>query len=113
MKYLIKIRHLYWKYFGQPDFPPQDFPISFDTSPRGDKVIFPNYLRYTLYFRAGFSVEEISSKVNVTRERVRQCMWKAYWRHHTGYGDELIKASASAVLEKHRDAFKRLKESGD
>jgi len=82
VKYRIKIRHLYWRYFGQPDVPPQDFPVLPSINQYTNKEYYPTFLRYTSNFRMGLTIEEVSDKFNVTRERVRQCLWKAYWRYY-------------------------------
>lgn len=77
-----KLRHLYWRYFGQPDVPPQDFPLLPSISEYSLKVYYPKYFKYSIHFRNGYSLEEIAVKERVARERVRQCLWKAYWRYY-------------------------------
>lgn len=77
-----KLRHLYWKYFGQPDTPPQDFPLLPSVNEYNLKVYYPKYFKYSVHFRNGTSLQEIADKEKVTRERVRQCLWKAYWRYY-------------------------------
>lgn len=82
MKY--KLLRLYWSIVGRPDLPPKNFIIK----PRincytGDPYI-PRYTKYASLWLDGNTIEEIAERTNVTRERVRQCIWKAYHEAHRG-----------------------------
>ena len=77
-----KLRHLYWKYFGQPDVPPQDFPLLPAINEYNGNSYFPRFLEYNKQYRENPDIAEVAEKNNVTRERIRQCLWKSYWRYH-------------------------------
>jgi len=40
------------------------------------KPYYPRYLLMAIMYKDGWDVNEIAEKFNVTRERVRQCLWK-------------------------------------
>ena len=73
-----KFKPLYWKLFGYPDFPPSDFQILAKVNKYTDKVYIPRYQVMSFLWQDGHSVEDIAKCYNVTRERVRQCLWKSY-----------------------------------
>lgn len=77
-----KLIHLYWKYFNRPEIPPQDFPIIPRINTASFDVYVPEYLKYTIMYRNEMTLEEIAEKQNKTRERIRQCLWKAYWMYY-------------------------------
>lgn len=77
-----KLRHFYWRYFGHPDVPPQDFPLLPSINEYTGKVYFPRFMEYNKEYRENLDIAEIAKKNNVTRERIRQCLWKSYWRYY-------------------------------
>lgn len=72
------IRHLIWRIFGYPDSPPKNFKIKFSYHFPSDKVYLKRYLQMAFLWQQNYSLEDIAKEYNVTRERVRQCIWKAY-----------------------------------
>lgn len=78
----VKLRHLFWKWFGQPDVPPQDFPILPAISEYSGRIYFPRFLEFNKEYRQNANLEIVAKNNNVTRERIRQCLWKSYWRYH-------------------------------
>lgn len=69
----LKFRKTIWFIFGKPDIPPRDFKInlkSYNTLPR--------YIKLTNLYLLNQDIETIAKTNNITRERVRQCVWKAY-----------------------------------
>lgn len=78
----MNLKHIYWKYFGYPDLPPKSFKIQPKMNQYTDKFYFPrHYIMANMYVN-GFNLKEIAEHYNVTRERVRQCIWKCYWDLH-------------------------------
>lgn len=76
MKLKTKLRHLKWFLFGKPDYPPRVLSLKFPigVSKRAELI---NYL-YTI----GISPEDISQRFGITRERVKQLVWKAYCQRY-------------------------------
>ena len=74
-----RLRELLWRLFGWPDIPPQK---CVKLVARVNQYTgFPLVLRrdeMTSQYLAGHDIETIAEMHNVTRERVRQCLWKAY-----------------------------------
>ena len=75
----MNIKHLYWRWFGYPDLPPKSFKLKCKTNQYTNEDYFPRYYIMTRFYLHGKSLEQIASLFNVTRERVRQCIWKCYW----------------------------------
>jgi DNA-binding transcriptional regulator YdaS (Cro superfamily) len=72
-------RTLWWKLVGTPDLPPR-----FKLAPRlsiytGKPLTLRSQIMAEQWL-AGDTVDEIATKAVVTRERVRQCIWKEYRR---------------------------------
>lgn len=74
-----RLSSLMWKLFGQPDIPPKlkDFNPNMTNSYTGKTRKLRYNEMYFLYL-TGQGAEDIAKTYNVTRERVRQCLWKAY-----------------------------------
>lgn len=62
----------YWQVFGYPDIPPK-FILW-----RAIRIYKPRAYEMNRRYLIGCSLEEIAKQYNVTRERVRQCLWKVY-----------------------------------
>ena len=77
MKY--KLLKLYWKLFGRPDCPPKKFSVDLKVNQYTTQTYYPRYRSMALEYQKGVSVEDIAEYYGVTRERVRQCLWKAYY----------------------------------
>lgn len=76
---LTKIRELYWQVVGWPDVPPRNFPYkSSKISPYTGKPLKMRCFSIASDYSNGLSLEFIATMNNITRERVRQCLWKAY-----------------------------------
>lgn len=74
-----KIREFIWNIFGRPECPPKDIDLKSKINPYTKKQYEPRYYSMVkMYINNNLSLEEIAKKHNVTRERVRQCLWKAY-----------------------------------
>ncbi len=71
----MNLKHLYWHYFGYPDLPPRTFTVKTGTRE------FRYHTMARIYLN-GSTIEEIAKSYNVTRERVRQCIWKVYWQSY-------------------------------
>lgn len=69
-----------WKLLDKPesDLPPKDFEIVERINSLTGKLLRPRANEMTRMWKSGKSAEEIASHFNVTRERVRQCIWKTY-----------------------------------
>lgn len=79
MKIKHKLLELYWKLFGQPDVPPKlkNYKPEVLNKFSGELYIPRRNDMYEFYC-SGATIEDIAKIYNVTRERVRQCCWKAY-----------------------------------
>jgi hypothetical protein len=73
-----KLRHIFWNIFGWPDLPPKDFKPQNAINKYTGKEYQPLYNTMALLYLDGVTVYEIAEIYNVTRERVRQCVWKSY-----------------------------------
>lgn len=71
----MNIKHLYWKYFGYPDLPPKSYSVNL-------KNLNRRYNKIALSYLLGDTLEDISKFHNLTRERIRQCIWKVYWNSY-------------------------------
>jgi len=70
---------LYWTLFGWPDFPPKLKNFNEKrVNPYSGNLYTPRYNTIYMEYLCGLSIEVIAKRYNVTRERVRQCCWKAY-----------------------------------
>ena len=67
-----------WKLFGMPDVPPCPINTAKKINRFSGKEYFPRYLTMAHLYNKGWHIESIAILHNVTRERVRQCLWKAY-----------------------------------
>jgi len=76
---LKKLRRLWWKITGTPDLPPR-FTITPYNSIYTGKPMKLRSQQFAAEWLAGASIEDIATKAVVTRERVRQCIWKEYRR---------------------------------
>lgn len=74
----MNIRHLYWRLFGYPDLPPKSFRVKPRRNPYTNNLYFPRSYIMTNMYLNGFELQEIADHYNVTRERIRQCIWKCY-----------------------------------
>lgn len=72
------IRHLIWKLFGTPELPPRNFKLMPKINVYTGKEYTPRYYTLTRIYNSGVEIDKIASAFNLTRERVRQCIWKAY-----------------------------------
>ena len=77
----MNLKHLYWKYFGYPDLPPRTFKATFIINRYTGKPYFPRYMRMANMYLNGYKLQDIADEYNTTRERIRQCIWKAYWHY--------------------------------
>lgn len=76
---MIKFRRLLWKLFGTPDVPPKASGLRyFKTNLYSGEDYIPRYYLFYKQYNEGWSLESIAHFNKVTRERVRQCIWKAY-----------------------------------
>lgn len=73
----LKFRHVWWSIAGQPDFPPRDFKSSEYEGLYGAPHRPRSYDMIHLYL-SGRDAHYIAQRYNVTRERVRQILWKGY-----------------------------------
>lgn len=82
MKYAIL--NLYWSVFGYPDYPPKlkNHNPRLNSVTRG-VVVTRSYSMYRFYCSNG-DIQTIADFYDVTRERVRQCLWKEYRRNMEG-----------------------------
>jgi hypothetical protein len=72
----VKLRHAIWKLFGRPDLPPKDFKVEHRINPRTNR--FYDRCVMSQAYVNGITIERIAMQYNVTRERVRQMIWKSY-----------------------------------
>ena len=79
----IKFRRLCWKLFGCPDLPPKPYSLVNKFNQFTSKGYTPRYQRMAVMYLADLSIEVIADQYNVTRERVRQNIWKAYRDYET------------------------------
>lgn len=76
---LTKLVYLYYRWFGYPDTPPRWL---FSSEPKPKKRIYsdgyhwPRYYDMAWRYWAGNDIEIMAEKYNVTRTRVRSCLWK-------------------------------------
>lgn len=74
-----KLRDLYWSMFGWPEYPPKDFEPKLKLVPKeAGGLIISKYYQMAYFYVNGVKPEDIAELFGVTRERVRQCLWKAY-----------------------------------
>lgn len=73
-----RLRKIKWLIFGRPDVPPIGFEVNPKISEYTNLPYWPRYYSFALLYNGGMPIELIAKKYNVTRERVRQCLWKAY-----------------------------------
>ncbi len=78
----MKLKHLFWKYFGYPDLPPRTFKATFIINQYTGKSYFPRYMRMANMYLNGYNIQDIANEYNVTQERIRQCLWKSYRQYH-------------------------------
>lgn len=76
----LKLTHLKWFMFGLPDFPPRFEPQSLRIN------------SIALMYWVGCKPDAIASTFNVTRERVKQILWKEYRRTDSSYPKTTIPA---------------------
>lgn len=73
------ILNLYWRIFGFPETPPK---YLLKVIPRVNQytldVYYPRSYAMAILYKRNLSIEDISQVAKVTRERVRQCLWKVY-----------------------------------
>ncbi len=74
----MKFRELLWEFVGRPDVPPKVFKVKPKKNAYTNKLYMPRHYEMAAMYLDGKSVEEIANCYNVTRERIRQCLWKAY-----------------------------------
>ena len=74
------LRNLKWTVFGTPDLPPRDFEVTYLVNQYTGKEYLPKYMNMAELYLSGVDIEVIAKAYNCTRERVRQCVWKAYRR---------------------------------
>lgn len=82
----MRIRHLIWKLFGTPDLPPRNFKLKSKYNQYTKKFYFPRSYKMASMYRFGYNIEDVANVFNVTRERVRQCIWKAYRENEINNG---------------------------
>ncbi len=73
-----KIKHLMWKLFGYPDLPSRNFKLKSKINKYTGNNYIPNYYKIASLYKEGYTLEILASIFNITRERARQCIWKAY-----------------------------------
>lgn len=74
-----KLLRLYWSVFGYPDLPPKlAYFRDVRLNPYTNREYIPRYNSMYVNYLHGNSVERIAASHNVTMERVRQSLWKAY-----------------------------------
>jgi hypothetical protein len=74
-------RRLYafwWKIAGYPDLPPKIFNLEAKRNTYTAQLYWPRYYDMAYRYLQDEPIESIANGYNVTRERVRQCIWKAY-----------------------------------
>ena len=69
-KIKYKYRRIVWSTFGYPEAPPRDF-VYLGSEFLKSQVVVLRYLK-------GEQIYSIAQDYNVTRERVRQIVWKYY-----------------------------------
>lgn len=77
-KVKIYLYELWWRVTGYPDQPPLVFKIEPKIHEDGSQYYYPRYQHMALMYLNGHTIESIAELNGVTRERVRQCIWKAY-----------------------------------
>lgn len=75
-----KLRRIWWGIVGCPDYPPTDGNIATRISQYSGKFYVPRSFYVYIRYANGESIEDIATSLNVTRERIRQILWKEY-RH--------------------------------
>jgi predicted DNA-binding protein YlxM (UPF0122 family) len=78
-----RLRKLWWRIFGWPDTPPP-FKIKARTNAYTGKLYYSKADLMANKYINGLTIQEIAKFYNVTRERVRQCIWKS-WRDNEKY----------------------------
>lgn len=82
-----KIRHLIWQLFGRPELPPRNFRLIAKINKYNNKQIYiPRYYEMANMYLNNYDLIDIAKEYNVTRERVRQCIWKAYRENEMNNG---------------------------
>lgn len=78
----MTLRDIKWKLFGRPAFPPKDFKVIAKINQYTGIPYFPRHYDMARMYLNGIDPWHIAKRHNVTRERVRQCLWKAYQELH-------------------------------
>lgn len=82
-----KLRRLYWRWFGRPDVPPKDFKVMWRRNPYTGERFYNKSCMMAGDYLAGSPIEVIAKQYNVTRERVRQIIWKEFFSYERRYHD--------------------------
>lgn len=84
-------RRFYWKLFGRPDVPPRDFKVMWRRNIYTGGRYYSRACMVAGDYLAGSDIETIAKQYNVTRERVRQIVWKEFLSYEQKYHDCLKK----------------------
>lgn len=74
----MKLLEIYWQMFGYPELPPKDFVVKPIERDYDGTYYMPKSYQVAEEYLSGTPVEELAEKYKITRERVRQLLWKAY-----------------------------------
>lgn len=75
-----KLLKLKWFLFGLPDYPPRSFEVlAYKSVYNNGEPFFTRGQEVSKKYLAGAEPEQLAKELNVTRERVRQILWKD-WR---------------------------------
>lgn len=80
MTFKYRIRQILWAFVGTPELPPKDAKILLRANPYTGRTYMPRSYYVYIRYSNGEKLEDIAKSLDITRERVRQLLWKEY-RH--------------------------------